>query len=234
MCGRYTLHTEKELLLARFDLDPADLGLEPWTPRYNIAPTQPVLAVIEREGRRRAGYLHWGLVPHWTAPDEHPRGLINARAETADRKPAFRDAWQHGRCWVLASGFYEWQAPRGASRRKVPHWISRGDGKAFAMAGLWSTWRRPDAPPLHGCAILTTDANAAVREIHARMPVILDPGREADWLAPGRSPEQLRAALEPLDAALLEARPVSTAVNRVTRDDASLLEPSDDPQLGFL
>ena len=178
--------------------------------------------------------MHWGLVPHWTRPDAKPQGLINARAETADRKPAFRDAWRSGRCWVLASGFYEWQAPRGASRRKIPHWISRRDGAPFAMAGLWSTWRHPDAPPLHGCAILTIDASAVVREIHERMPAILSPEREAIWLSPDSSPEQLRAALEPVDPAALEVRPVSTAVNRVANDDPSLIEPSDDPQLGFL
>jgi putative SOS response-associated peptidase YedK len=237
MCGRYTLHTEKEALARRFALDAAELdALGPWIPRYNIAPTQPVLALVERGGRRRALQLRWGLIPHWTAPGELPPGWINARAETAATRPAFRDAFAHARCLVLASGFYEWQPARGASRRKQPHWIARRDAQPFAMAGLWARWRPTAGVPIESCAILTTAANAAVREIHGRMPVILRASAEGAWLSSaldGR-PDELSALLEAVPAAELFARPVATAVNSAKNDGPGLIEPSDDPQLGFM
>src|SRR5262245_9344099 len=139
MCGRYTLHTEKEALARRFALDPAELEVQgAYAPRYNVAPTQPVLALVEREGRLRALQLRWGLVPHWTAADAPLPSWINARAESAATRPAFRDAFARHRCLIPASGFYEWEAARGAGRRRIPHWIARRDGEPFAMAGIWA------------------------------------------------------------------------------------------------
>jgi putative SOS response-associated peptidase YedK len=237
MCGRYTLHTEKEALARRFALEASELdALGDWQPRYNIAPTQGVLAVALRGGRRRALLLRWGLVPYWTAPGAALPHWINARAETLARRPAFREAFARRRCLIPASGFYEWQAPRGASRRKTPHWIARRDGRPFAMAGLWERWHPPGGATLESCAIVTTAAGPCVREIHARMPVILRESAEHAWLShelDGELPE-LEALLEPLPDDELVARPVSTAVNSALREGPELIERSDGPQLGFL
>jgi putative SOS response-associated peptidase YedK len=234
MCGRYTLHTEKEALARRFEIDPAELdALGEWRPRYNIAPTQYVLALVERGGRRRARLLRWGLVPHWTLPHAPLPNWINARAEQAATRPAFREAFARWRCLVLASGFYEWQGTRG---RRTPHWIARRDGQPFAMAGLWARWHAPDGTRLESCAIVTTDSNALVRGIHARMPVILRASAEADWLSHALDGQtrRLQALLEPVGADELFARAVSARVNSAEHDGPHLIEPAADPQLRFL
>jgi putative SOS response-associated peptidase YedK len=236
MCGRYTLHTEKEVLARRFALDPGSLdALGDWQPRYNIAPSQPVLALVERDGRRSPRWLRWGLIPHWSPPAAEPAGWINARAETAATRPAFRDAFARRRCLILADGFYEWQAALGASRRKTPHWIARRDGQPFAMAGLWSRWRPLDREPVASCAIVTTPANAAVRALHDRMPAILRPGAEAPWLSSALDGKlaELAALLEPIGAEELFARPVSIAVNSTDNEGPALIEPAAEPQLGL-
>jgi putative SOS response-associated peptidase YedK len=236
MCGRYTLHTEKEALARRFALEAPELdALGGCKPRYNIAPTQPVLALVLRGGRRSAALFRWGLVPHWTPAQGPLPQWINARSESAATRPAFRDAFASRRCLILASGFYEWQLPRGAGKQKIPHWISRADGEPFAMAGLWARWRPAQGDALESCAILTAAAQGALREIHERVPVILPAAAESPWLSPeldGKL-EALTRLLQPLDAAELVARPVSSAVNSVKRDGPELLTRSDAVQLGF-
>jgi putative SOS response-associated peptidase YedK len=237
MCGRYTLHTEKEALARRFALEAAELEAPgTYVPRYNVAPTQPLLALVEREGRIRAVHLRWGLVPHWTAADAPLPSWINARAESAAARPAFRDAFARQRCLIPASGFYEWETARGASRHRIPHWIARRDGQPFAMAGIWARWRPPAGPALESCAILTTAANAAVASIHDRMPVILRETAERAWLSSALDGKlaELAALLEPIAAGDLVTRPVSPAVNSAKRDAPELIERWDDPQLGFM
>jgi putative SOS response-associated peptidase YedK len=237
MCGRYTLHTEKEALAKRFALDPSELdALGEWKPRYNIAPTQPVLAIVERDDRRQPRLMRWGLVPHWTAPEEPLPQWINARAETLATRAAFRHAFAQRRCLLLASGFYEWEAARGARRRKIPYFISRRDSQPFAMAGIWARWRSPDGSALESCAIVTGEARGVVREIHARQPVILPEAAESAWLShalDGR-PDELTALLAAISSEDLVALPVSSAVNSAKQDGPELIERSDDPQLGFL
>lgn len=238
MCGRYTLHTGKEALGERFGFDPADLPA--LRPRYNVAPTDPVVVVRVVEGVRRAGLLRWGLVPYWARAIDALPLLINARIEGIADKPAFREPLRQRRCLIPADGFYEWQVPLPPSKRKIPHWIGLANGAPFAMAGVWSRWRAKDpltAEPLLSCAILTTAANDAVRSLHERMPVILPPEVEARWLDPALDGDvdALLALLAPVGPEALALRPVSTRVNSVQNDDPSLLEPSsDDPQLGFL
>jgi putative SOS response-associated peptidase YedK len=237
MCGRYTLHTEKEALARRFELEAAELAeAGEYAPRYNVAPTQPVLALVERQGKRRAVQLRWGLIPHWTAADAPLPSWINARAETVATRPAFREAFARRRCLIPASGFYEWQAARGASRRKIPHWIARRDARPLAMAGVWARWRSPAGETIESCAIITTSANSAVREIHERMPVILREPAEAAWLSSALDGKlnELAALLEPVSADELFARPVSLAVNSAKHDGPELIELSNDPQLGFM
>ncbi len=238
MCGRYTLHTEKEALAARFDFDPDDL--EALAPRYNLAPTQNAVTVRTDRGGRVGSFMRWGLVPSWAKALSGLPQMINARVEGVETKPSFRVPFRRQRCLIPADGFYEWQAPIPPAKRKIPHLIGLASGEVFAMAGLWSVWQPKgveDTDPLYSCAILTTAANDAVRGIHARMPVILPRMSESAWLDPelDGNVEALLALLAPIDAAELRAHPISTRVNSVRNDDPSLLAlATDDPQLGFL
>ena len=176
MCGRYTLtDPDPRMLRFRFGLmESAEIEQEP---RYNVAPTDPVLAVrLNGEGIREAGILRWGLIPHSANPDTFDRLLINARAETVAEAPAFRDAFQAHRCLIVADGFYEWRAEETG---KKPVWITRPDREPFAFAGLWAAARRGDGSDVHSCAIVTCEPGEVVAPIHDRMPVILDPEAEA-------------------------------------------------------
>jgi putative SOS response-associated peptidase YedK len=236
MCGRYTLHTEKEALAERFGFDPAALAEQ--TPRYNIAPTQNVLTLVSRGGTREPRIMRWGLVPPFAKEIGATAQMINARVETLSQKNAFRESLRSQRCLVLADGFYEWQAG-GPGGRRVPHYVARGDGAPFAMAALWAEWRRRGelfGDVLLSCAIVTTAANAAVEKLHDRMPVILPREAEAGWLDPALDgeTEQLVALLRPVRAEELRTHPVSRRVNSVSNDDPSLLALDDsEPSLGF-
>jgi len=166
MCGRYALHSSPEVVALQFGLE----SLPDFAPRYNIEPITPVL-IVKRDG---AGLARWGLVPRWSRDASIGAKLINARAETLSEKHSFRDAYHRRRCLIPANGFYEWQR-QGAF--KQPYCIHPADGELFAFAGLWETWRGSDT-----CTIVTTEANATLRSIHDRMPVIIAPGHYAGWL----------------------------------------------------
>lgn len=220
MCGRYTLtDPDPRMLRFRFGLmESAEIEQEP---RYNVAPTDPVLAVrLNGEGIREAGILRWGLIPHSANPDTFDRLLINARAETVAEAPAFRNAFQAHRCLIVADGFYEWRAEETG---KKPVWITRPDREPFAFAGLWAAPRRGDGSDVHSCAIVTCEPGEVVAPIHDRMPVILDPEAEEDWIDPEASPQGLRAVLVPTDD--LVVTDVSDAVNDVRQDGPALIEP---------
>jgi putative SOS response-associated peptidase YedK len=231
MCGRFTLHTEKELLAKRFEVDLDAVG--PLAPRYNIAPSQDVLVVRMRDAERLAMPMRWGLVPHWAKPLEKLPPMINARRETLAEKPAFRDSLRRRRCLVLADGFYEWQS---VDRRvpRQPFWISLADAEPFAMAGIWDVWfppEDPDAEPLRSCSIVTAPANLAIQMIHPRMPVILPLDRAFRWLDPelDDDPDALLELLEPVAANALASHPVCLDVNSPEQDDAHLIEPVPHP-----
>jgi putative SOS response-associated peptidase YedK len=190
-------------------------------PRYNVAPTDPVLAVrLNDEGEREPGVLRWGLVPHYADPETFDRLLINARAETVAEAPAFRDAFGAHRCLIVADGFYEWRAEETG---KKPVWITRPDREPFAFAGIWAAAKRGDGSAIHSCAIVTCEPGALVAPIHDRMPVILDQEAEAGWLDPLATPEDLQELLVPTDE--LELTEVSDAVNDVRQDGPALIEP---------
>jgi putative SOS response-associated peptidase YedK len=233
MCGRFTLHTEQEMLSGRFEVDLT--GIPDLAPRYNVAPTQPVLAVrAGKERPREAGWLRWGLVPHWAKDLKKLPQLINARVETVDSKPSFRTSFERQRCLILADGFYEWKAGPGKRGPKTPYFISLLDGEPFAMAGLWATWTPPESEggsPIISCTIITAPANTALEKLHDRMPVILRPEHEAAWLDPGRrEPAELRGLLEPVDAAALRMHTVSRDVNSPRNDSPALIRPAEDPE----
>ena len=207
-------------------------------PRYNVAPTQDVPAVRLRAGARELALLRWGLIPAWAKDPSIGLRMINARAETVAEKPSFRSALAKRRCLIVADGFFEWQKqPKGP---KQPYFITTVDGEPFAFAGLWERWDKAQearstdpgsAPgaggaPVESCTIVTTEANAALRPIHDRMPVMLSPDRFDAWLdVDGWPPERAVDLLKPFPAARIAAVPVSTRVNSVGNDDPGCIEP---------
>lgn len=217
MCGRFTLTASPERVQEVLELHDVS-ALE--QPRYNVAPTQPVAVVTDGE-ERRVEMFRWGLVPSWADDPAIGSRLINARAETAAEKPAFRAAFARRRCLVLADGFYEWQKE---GTRKQPYHIRLASGEPFAFAGLWEVWRpSEEAEPLLTCTILTGDANELVAPIHDRSPVILPADARWRWLDPDASREELRAFLRPFPAERMEAYPISTLVNSPANDGPELL-----------
>lgn len=220
MCGRFTLTVPGEQASQQFGLSKAATTL---APRYNIAPTQPVAAVRAAEGGRELALLRWGLIPPWAKDLSIGARMINARAETAAEKPAFRSAMKQRRCLILADGFYEWQTT-GAG--KQPFYFRVEGGRPFAFAGLWEQWRGPQGDQIESCTILTTEANDLVRPLHDRMPVILRPEDYARWLDPAlRDAGAVADLLAPYPADAMLTYPVSKAVNRVSNDGAELIAP---------
>jgi putative SOS response-associated peptidase YedK len=225
MCGRYTLtNPDPARLRARFDiLESIEVNDEP---RYNVAPTDPVLAVRLFDGVRDLGRLRWGLVPGVWAEKKGQRPLINARVETLPTQSAFAESFRERRCLIPADGFYEWLTDE---RGKRPLWFSRPDHDLFAFAGIWAELRRRGSDDvLHSCAIVTCQPNGLMRPIHDRMPVILDPGAEGAWLDPDRSADDLLELLRPPPDDALVAREVSDLVNDVREDGPALIEPREE------
>lgn len=220
MCGRTSLFIPLEDLEDRFGAQyVADGGYQP---RFNIAPAAPI-EIITNEAPDEIDQYTWGLVPHWA--DEPAEGFINARAETAHEKPAFRKAWSKRPCLVLSSGFYEWQAANGGL--KQPYRLYRENDPAFAMAGLWEEWEG-DGEQRRTVTILTTDPNDVVEPIHDRMPVVLPRSAEQTWLAAG--PDERQELCRPYPDDDLAAYPISTLVNDPETDDARVIEPLETEQ----
>lgn len=192
-------------------------------PRWNVAPTDDVLAV-RNDGRHEIVALHWGLVPNWAKDPSIGNRLINARAETLLERPAFHDALVRRRALVLADGFYEWRhLPDG---RKLPIRYALLTGEPFAFAGLWAHRERSHEPPIDSVTIVTTRANDLVGRIHERMPVMLHPRDYERWLTPGEaSPETTLPLLRPFPADEMTATPVSPRVNSVAHDDPACIAP---------
>ena len=199
-------------------------------PRYNIAPMQevPVVAVL-REGqggeqagqRRQVRLMRWGLIPSWAEDVSIGNRMINARAESVAQKPAFRAAYARRRCLVPADGFYEWQRTGGG---KQPFYMQIGEGELFAFAGLWERWRRDDADVVESFTIITTDADAQLRDIHDRMPVIVSPADWRTWLDPAADPASLQRLLRPWHGPLSRT-PVTQHVNSPRHDDPHCIDP---------
>jgi putative SOS response-associated peptidase YedK len=220
MCGRFQLKPEQDWMEEFGVAEPPDLA-----PRYNIAPTQDVVAVREAAGVRRADLLRWGLVPSFAEDPAVGNHLINARAETVARKPAFREPFQKRRCLVPADGFYEW---RRVGRVRDPYLLKMRDGRTFAFASVWDRWGT-GAGRIESCAILTTAANELVSPIHDRMPVMLDRSDYALWLDPDAAEEDLHRILRPFPASEMVAYPVSPRVNSTAVDDPECERPVAEP-----
>lgn len=220
MCGRFTLFLDADDLREALELNAIPVD---WAPRYNVAPTQAVLAVTDATARE-ASWMRWGLVPSWAKDLSIGSRLINARAETLAEKPSFRAAFARRRCLIPANGFYEWQKPKSGRGLSQPYFLSLRDGKPFAFAGLWELWRSPEGEEVRSCTIITTTPNAQVAEIHDRMPVILTGERMWNWLT-WSNMAQLGELLAPYAAEAMQAVPVGRGVNDPNLDVPQLISP---------
>ena len=219
MCGRFTLVTNMDELQSRFGFEARDMEFRP---RYNIAPTQQVLTVVN-DGQRRAEFMRWGLIPFWAKDPKIGYRMINAVGETAATKPAFRAAFKRRRCLILADGFFEW---RKEGKAKIPTYIFLKSKEPFAFAGLWETWKSPDGDTVRSCSIVTTKPNEFIAPIHNRMPVILSQETEPLWMDPmTEEGEPLTSLLVPSPAEGLDSYVVSTVVNSVKNSGPECIEP---------
>jgi putative SOS response-associated peptidase YedK len=222
MCGRFTLTVNPAEVQETFS---SYTFPEKFAPRFNIAPTQPVLA-IPNDDQNTADFFVWGLIPMWAKDPSIGNRMINARGETLEEKPAFRGSLKYKRCLILADGFYEWKAAEG-KKVKTPYFIHMKDRKPFAFAGLWDSWNSPDGSLVRSCTIITTEPNELTELIHNRMPVILHSRDYAKWLDPSpQTPDQLKPLIKPFPADLMDAYPVSTLVNTPANDIPELVVPA--------
>lgn len=233
MCGRFTLTVDPAELKDVFGnfTFPAQFA-----PRYNIAPSQPILAIandVHRPdllppGKRAADFFSWGLIPSWAKDPTIANRLINARGETIAEKPSFRGSFKHKRCLIPADGFYEWKMQYG-EKTKTPYYIYMKDRRPFAFAGLWDEWHSPSGGILRTCTIITTEPNELMSTLHNRMPAILEQKDFDQWLDPAphaKHPEHLLPLIKPFSADKMSAHPVSTLVNRPGNDRPECVVPS--------
>ncbi|MGE8203424.1 SOS response-associated peptidase [Heyndrickxia sp. NPDC080065] len=219
MCGRYNLYSSVELLLEQFELTNGDF-IE-FSPRFNIAPSQEVLSVVQGETGNRGGFLRWGLVPSWANDPKIGYKMINARAETINEKPSFKRLLARRRCLIVADGFYEWKKE---GKQKTPFHIRLKNKLPFAFAGLWDRWDQ-NGTVLQSCTIITTEANELMKDIHERMPVILTKESESAWLDRSIQEEEfLKSLLVPYDSDEMEAYTISALVNSPKNEGIELIK----------
>jgi putative SOS response-associated peptidase YedK len=224
MCGRFSLNQTGEALAKAFQLS----TVPPIEPRFNIAPTQPVAAILAtlETPEPQFHFLRWGLIPSWAKDPTIGNRLINARAETVSEKPSFRAAFKRRRCLIPADGFYEWQS-QAHRKTKQPYYIFLKEHQPFAFAGLWEHWTDPESGgEVQTCTILTTAPNGLMEPIHTRMPVILAPDHYDPWLDPGSyNPGKLQKMLTPYRSEAMDCYPVSTLVNKPQHDQPDCIAP---------
>jgi len=217
MCGRFAFYSPVEATAALFG---ARDGIEAG-PRYNIAPTQELVAVRRSPERvNELALLRWGLVPFWAKDPSIGNRMINARAETVAEKPSFRNAYKQRRCLILADGFYEWQRQGDV---KIPWFISLASGEPFGFAGLWENWAdKETGESMQTATIVTTEANEFMQALHSRMPVVLEPEAGNRWLA--GDPDMLAEVEEIMPS--LRAWPVDRRVNNARNEGSELVRPA--------
>lgn len=228
MCGRFALTATSEELAAAFAvIDPGE-----FPPRYNIAPTQPVMLVIGGPPRepgsnmpdRQTVLVRWGLIPGWAKDPKDLPLMINARSETAAEKPAFRAAMRHRRALLPATGFYEWK--RDGSKKSQPYLIRPRGGGLVAFGALMETYADANGSEIDTGAILTTAANSAIAAIHDRMPVVIKPEDFGRWLdCRGQEPRDVAGLMQPIEPDFFEAIPISDKVNKVANSGPDVQDP---------
>ena len=226
MCGRFAQKIPFEALQQNFNIRIIDSDI---IPNYNVAPTQEILTIVKYDNENKLEKFHWGLVPFWAKDISIGSRMINARAETVSQKPSFRNAFKKRRCLIPADGFYEWKGEKG---HKQPYYVSTPSDKPFAFAGLWESWTNKESVEesvYKSCTIITTAASDSIREIHHRMPVILDPDFYEKWLnVEIQDPKELESVLQ--DGIIHDVKyyPVSTFANSVKNNDPNCIKPIDD------
>lgn len=217
MCGRFSITGDLDFYAEYFGVD--EVVTEPLEKSWNVAPTDPVYVIAEREGTRQLGSMAWGLVPHWAADTKSIH--INARSETVATTPAFRDSFARKRCLIPADGFYEWEPP---TEGRTPHWVYRADGHPMVFAGIWASRRDPTSGEWQRtCSIITKDAEGAISSIHDRMPISLRGDVWDAWLDRDlQDPEAAAALLQPIDPDSIMEHIVSSRVNSVKNNTPDL------------
>lgn len=232
MCGRFALTGTPDAVQSMLGV----MDLEPFPPRYNIAPTQPILMALSGPARapgsnlpsRSALLVRWGLIPSWAENPADLPLLFNARSETAAQKASFKTAMRHRRALVPASGFYEWR--RVGNKRAEPYWIRPRHGGVIAFAGLMESWSEPGGTEMDTGAILTTEANADLKGIHHRMPVVIEPQDFERWLdCLNQEPRHVADLLKPAEPGFFEAVPVSDKVNKVANAGPEIQDRAERP-----
>ncbi len=222
MCGRFTLRTSTDALAKYFLEATIDVSLPFLKPRYNIAPTQMIAALRNNEqGEPEYHEFRWGLIPSWAKDAKIGNTMINARGETIAEKPAFRAAFKRRRCLIPADGFYEWRA---IGKQKKPSYIYASSDQPFCFAGLWEYWESPDAV-IESATIVTTSANHFMRDLHDRMPVILNRSDLRRWLDLQTSVDELKELIGPIDDDFLTRHEVATSVNSAKQDLPTYIDP---------
>jgi len=223
MCGRFTLSAPPEVISMCFDIETDSFN---YLPAFNIAPTQNVLTVRNRDNIKHAQTMRWGLIPFWAKEAKIGNKMINARSETVIENKVFKTPFQKRRCLILADSFYEWVR---VSKSKQPIRILLDSEKPFAFAGIWESWKDPNDPnadAVESCSIITTHANTLIQPIHDRMPVILPRELESDWLDLDNTDTSfLREIMIPFDPGLMKCYPVSQAVNSTKNEGKDLITP---------
>jgi putative SOS response-associated peptidase YedK len=223
MCGRFVQNIPFETLQQNFNIHTTSSDI---IPNFNVAPTQEILTIINHENENKLEKFHWGLVPFWAKDISIGSRMINARAETVATKPSFRNAFKKRRCLIPADGFYEWKGEKG---QKLPYYVSIPSGEPFVFAGLWETWtdkESDDESVYKSCTIITTAASESIRQIHHRMPVILDPKYHEKWLdVEMQDHKELETILQNGLIHDMKYYPVSTFVNAVNNNDPNCIKP---------
>lgn len=225
MCGRFTITVDLEDLRVYLEenYDIHDLKTEFKLPRFNVSPGQDVITIINDGTKNRVGTLKWGFVPPFAKDEKIGYQMINAKAETLHEKPSFLPSFKSKRCVILADSFYEWKKEGSA---KTPMRILSKDEKIFPMAGLWTTFTKEDGTKLHTCTIITTEANDVMKDIHERMPVILDEKSLITWLNPKENNiYSLSQLLKPYASHKMKSYQVSTFVNHASNDSKECIKP---------
>lgn len=228
MCGRFSITGDLDFYAEYFGVD--EVLTDELDKSWNVAPTDPVYVISEREDSRQLSSMRWGLVPHWAANTKTIH--INARSETVATTAAFRDSFARKRCLIPADGFYEWEPPE---QGRTPHWVYRADGYPMVFAGIWASRIDPETETWHRtCSIITADAQGTISRIHDRMPVALVPDVWDAWLDRDlRDPAVASTLLQPIDPDSVMEHAVSRKVNSVRNNEPALRDKLDDPETLF-
>lgn len=213
MCGRFTLTYKTKELQMLLGLPDSNLD---WQPRYNIAPSQPIASILDKESKK-IEFLRWGLIPSWAKDVSIGNRMINARSETIMDKPSFKNAFNRRRCLILADGFYEWKQAKTKGTPSQPYYFYLEDKQPFALAGIWEIWQSSDGSEIWSTAIITCDANDIVNPVHERMPVIFDKEDMFNWLD-DRTESELVSMMKPFSAERMGFHKVGKGVNSPFND----------------